>query len=108
MNKDDLNKTISERLLLDLQAAKDGGLPLNFEDVLSGLERAKMPFTAGIRVENIADCIIDACRRRLSAPVTARMVALQAVTNPSEGKTVGDVAIRSSTTLVRHGLERHR
>ena len=55
---------VDERLLHDLWAAKHRGLKLSFDDVLEGLARAKLPFSAGIVADRISTCIEDACRDR--------------------------------------------
>lgn len=56
---------ISEQLLLDLWASKDRGLKLTFDDVLAGLERAKVPHREGIYVDRIVPKILEAYRDRI-------------------------------------------
>lgn len=67
MNYDNPGKTISERILLDLQALKDRGLQLTFDDVLFGLYKAKRPFVKDIEVDLIVEKIEDAYRIRTRA-----------------------------------------
>ena len=57
---------IPETVLIQLWAQKDRGLKLIFDDLLAGLERAKVPFGEGIVVDQIVDRTLEAYRDRVS------------------------------------------
>lgn len=67
MNYDNPGKTISERILLDLQSLQDRGLKLTFDDVLLGLHKAKRSLKPDIEVDLIVEKIEDAYRIRTRA-----------------------------------------
>lgn len=60
-------------MLIDLQAAADGGLKLSFEDVLKGMDKARAPHNQHVvREECLVEEIVAACRARMKPGYSAK------------------------------------